>query len=703
MKNLKLRWQDIFLPLGIIACLMVIFVPLPTPMMDFLLAANIAIAVLVLFGTIFVKSPLEFAIFPSLILATTFSRIALNIATTRLILSRGAIDGESAAGEVVASFASFVTGDSLIIGLVIFSIIVVIQFVVITKGASRISEVAARFALDGLPGRQMAIDAELNAGTINGEQAQRMRAETIDHADFYGAMDGASKFVRGDAVAGLFIMIINLVGGLAIGLYQNMPVQQAINTFSKLTIGDGLVSQLPALILSLAAALLITRSTRKVDLSQEMIHQVFGRPMVLALTAVFLLMLVITNLPKIPLLILAGGCATAAFMLSKNDQSQSRTSTEKMGRSTESKGPAPNPEWSIDKLLSSELMEMELGRGLIRLADAGQGGELLTLVNKARQQLAFELGVILPKIRIRDNLSIATYDFQILVQGNVVNRGTIDPNLFLAIDRGKATAPISSDAVQGLASEGFFEWPAFWIDPAAYESSVANGYDVLTAEEVLAEQLKRSARLQAPMILTRDATKQLIDELQRRSPAVVDDLIPGQLSLAQVQQILKSLLDEEVSIRPLELILETLGDNAKLVHDRWELVEKVRLRLGRHITSRLIDTDSATLLAYSIEDSLQDRIAAGCERTQNEIRIGLPQDLVANLIHALEGAGNKMAAAGYRPVLLVNQAIRPVISELLRDCQPRMHVLGHREVQGGESQILGKISLDQLVELRPAA
>lgn len=685
------------------ACLLVIFVPLPTPLMDLLLAANIAVAVLILFGTIQIRSPLELAIFPSLLLATTFSRLALNIATTRLILANGATQREQAAGSVVQAFAQFVSGDSLIIGMVIFSIIVVIQFVVITKGATRISEVAARFALDGLPGRQMAIDAELNSGTIDNDQAKQLRAETIDHADFYGAMDGASKFVRGDAIAGLVIMVINLVGGLGVGLYHNMTISQAATTFSKLTIGDGLVSQLPALIISLAAALLITRSTRKVDLPHEMLNQLFGRPIVLVLTAIFLSLMVFTELPKIPLLVLASACLAAAYFIHRANEGSKNVSKSADSRPSQSSSNPKNHELSLEKLLNNELIEMELGRSLIRLADASQGGELLALVAKTRQQVAFDLGVILPRIRVRDNLSIAANDFQILVHGNIVFKGTIDPSAFLAIDRGKATEPLRSQGLRGLAPEGFLEWPAFWIDPSQYEHSTAQGYEVLTAEEVLAEQLKRAARQYAPLILTRDATKQLLDELHRRSPAVVEELVPNIMSVGQIQAVLKSLLEEEVSIRPLELILETLGDNAKLLDSSWELVEKVRMRLGRHITSRILDADSGSVLVYSIDVSLQDRIACGYERLGNEIRIGLAKDLVDSLIRAIEGIAAKMAAAGYRPILLVNQAIRPVMAELLRESQPRIFVLGNREIQGAEAQVLGEVSLEHLQVARPAA
>ncbi len=700
MKQLRDRWQDIVVPGGIIACLLLIFMPLPASLIDVLLSANIAISVLILLATVYVRSPLELSVFPSLLLTTTFARLALSIATTRLILSQGAHSGEAAAGHVIQAFAQFVTGNNLMIGVVMFAIIMVVQFVVITKGATRISEVAARFALDGLPGRQMAIDAELNAGTITAEQAKTLRAETIEHADFYGAMDGASKFVRGDAVAGIVIVFVNLIGGLCIGLYQNMAVADAVNTFTRLTIGDGLVTQLPALLISLAAALLITRSTRQTDLPRESVQQIFGSPMALVLTAVFLSLLVMTDLPKLPLLVLSAGCLAAARFLKHEDR---ETQSAAASAAPHSPATTTSQDWSIEKLLASELIEMELGRGLIRLADTSQGGGLLGLVTRTRQRLAAEWGIILPKIRVRDNLSIGPHEFQILVQGNPVFKSTIDPQSLLAIDRGRATSAIESQAVRGVTQEGFLNWQAFWIHPDAFESSLARGYEVLTAEEVLAEQLMKTAQRHAPLILTRDATKQLIDDLHRRSPAVVDELLANQVTVGQVQQILKSLLEQGVSIRPLELILETLGDNAKLISNRWELVEKVRIRLGRHITSKLQDAASGSLIAVAIDESLQQRIACGWERKQDEIQIGVPQEIIANLVTAIEGAATKLAAAGYLPVVLVSQEIRPVIAELVCDIEPRIYVLGNREVQGTDVQVLAEISSEQVAGVRSAA
>ena len=699
MLNLVNRWPDYLLPVGIIACLMVIFVPLPPALMDLLLAANISVAVIVLLGTIYVKSPLEFSVFPSLLLATTMARLALNIGTTRLILTRGAIDHEAAAGGVVQSFAEFVTGDNLAVGFVIFSIIVVVQFVVITKGSSRISEVAARFALDGLPGRQMAIDAELNAGTIDHHQAKILRAETIDHADFYGAMDGASKYVRGDAIAGVVITGINIIGGLAIGMSQNMSFGKAAETFTKLTIGDGLVSQLPALLISLAAALLVTRSTRKTDLPRESLYQVFSQPIVLVLTAIFLSLLVLTELPKLPLLMIAAGCLAVAYFLSADAKQKSLTAQA----DPELPKKPISAEATIEKLLNSEIMEMELGVGLIRLADSRQGGGLLSLVTQIRKDIANEFGLILPKLRIRDNLSLPANGFQILVHGNVMRRGDIDPGSFLAIDRGQATGPLNNGAVTGIPAEGFLDSPAFWIHPDAYEKTLAAGYEVVTAEEVLAAQLKLTAEQNSSQLLSRDATRQLIEEVHKHSPAVVDELIPHLMSLGQVQQVLKSLLDEGVSIRPLGMILETLGDNAKLIENRWDLLEKVRLRLARHITSKLQDAGGGNVIVYTIAEDLQDRIACAWERKQNEIRIGMPRETVQKIALAMEMAAVKMAAAGFRPIVLVNQSIRPVIAELAFESRPRILVVGNREIQGAEIQVLGEISVDQVNAMNNAA
>ncbi len=678
---------------------MVIFVPLPAALMDILLAANIAVAIVILLTTIYVKSPLELSIFPSLLLGTTLARLALNVGTTRLILTRGAIDNEAAAGGVIQSFSQFVTGDNIAVGIVIFSIIVVIQFVVITKGATRISEVSARFALDGMPGRQMAIDADLNSGTIDSSQAKKLRAETVAHSDFYGSMDGASKFVRGDAIAGIMITLINIVGGLAIGLSTSMSLGQATETFTKLTIGDGLVSQLPALLIAMAAGLLVTRSTQRTDLPREAVSQVFSRPIVLVFTAVFLGMLVLTELPKIPLLLIAFTLLAAAYLMNQNEskrQAQSASNSPKPA-------PAKPTEVSLEKLLSNDILEMELGVGLIRLADSRQGGVLLSTITQVRKDLAAEMGVILPKIRIRDNLKLDQHQFRIRIQGNIVERGEIRPDCLLAIDQGGAVGPLADGVVLGLADDQLTHSPAYWIDPASTQSAVQAGYHVSTPTDAIANQLKLAATENASSLLTRDATKQLIDEARKSSPAVVDELIPDVMSLSKVQQVLKKLVEEGISIRPLDLILETLGDNAAETTNRWDLTEKVRIRLARHISAGLAGDENKPIPLFTISQDLQDRIALAWERDRDEIRLGLPRQIIESLALAIQDAARQMIASSLQPIALVDQSIRPVIAELAFDHAEGLFVLGSRELDNAKIEVVGEITADQLNQLPQAA
>ncbi|MDA7908939.1 flagellar biosynthesis protein FlhA [bacterium] len=627
--NFAKRLPDLLLPIGIILCLMVIFVPLPPGIMDLLLAANITVAVMLLLSTVYVKTPLELSVFPSLLLGTTLARLALNVATTRLILTQGAVEGDSAAGGVIQSFSQFVTGDNLAVGIVIFSIIVVIQFVVITKGATRISEVSARFALDGLPGRQMAIDADLNAGLIDSQKAQALRAEVVDHADFYGAMDGASKFVRGDAIAGVIITLINIAGGLAIGLSSSMSIGEAATTFTQLTIGDGLASQVPALLISLAAGLLVTRSSRKTNLPRESVNQVFARPIVLIITAVFLGLMILTDLPKIPLMVISLGCLGAAYSISRNQ----KQTAEKAIRSTPVPAAPRATEATIDKLLSNDILEMELGVGLIKLADSRQGGQLLAGVTQVRKEIAAELGVILPKTRIRDNLEIGANEFRIRIQGNIVQRGEIQPDNSLAIDDGRATGPLGEGAVRGFADEHLSSSPAYWIDANAAEESKGLGYHVLDATEVLATLLKSISIENASYLLTRDATKQLVDEIAKSSPALVSELIPDVMSLAKVQQVLKGLISEGISIRPLPLILESLSDHASEISNRWDLTEKVRIQLSRHIVSKLTQESGSSIEVFTISPEIEKQIATAWHRENDEIRINLPQESYRRVFH----------------------------------------------------------------------
>lgn len=689
------RWTELLFPAGIIACLFVIFVPLPPAIMDILLAANISVAVILLLTTIFVKTPLELSVFPSLLLGTTLARLALNIGTTRLILTRGAIDGDMAAGGVIQTFGEFVGGNNIAIGLVIFAIIIVIQFVVITKGATRISEVAARFALDGMPGRQMAIDADLNSGVIDTETAQLRRQEVADNADFYGAMDGASKFVRGDAIAGVLITAINIAGGLIIGLTNHMSVSQAAEVFTRLTIGDGLASQLPALLIALAAGLLVTRSARHVDLPRESIKQVFGNPLVLVITAVFLGAMIFTQMPKTPLLLIAAACLGISYVLTRQSANSGKVAANKMSPA-EPKPIAKPTEVTIDKLLSNDVLEMELGINLIPLADPKAGGTLLAAITQVRKQLAAELGIILPKIRVRDNLELAPQHFRILVQGHPADTGVIEPECFLAVDTGLAQSRINPESIRGIFNENLHSEPAYWIEPAAEPTVRQSGYVVMSATDVLADQLKELSRSYAAQLLTRDAARQLIDETRKQSPAVVDELIPSVMSLAQVQRILKNLVAEGVSIRPLGLILETLGDHAASTDNHWELTEQVRQKLGKHIIHGLSASSGGPIHVFTISEELQNRIESAWEKERNDIKLNLPRDIVTGIANAILEASGKMTAAGQRPIALVQQSIRPVIAELAYEIAPDLTVVGDREAIEANIEVIGEVNAENL-------
>ncbi len=693
--NLHKRWPDFLIPAGLIACLTVILVPLPPAVMDVLLAANLTLAVIMLLSTIYAKSPMELSLFPAFLLGTTLARLALNIGTTRLILTHGPQDGEQAAGDVIASFSNFVTGDSIVIGLVIFSIIVVVQFVVIAKGATRISEVSARFSLDGMPGRQMAIEAELNSGAIDAVEAKQMRREVSEQADFYGSMDGASKFVRGDAIAGVLITVINIFGGLFVGLSHNMSFPVAAETFTKLTIGDGLVSQLPALLIALAAGILVTRTHRKTDLSREAVGQVLARPIVLVMAASFLGMLVLTSLPMIPLLSVAAICLLFAWNSSK--QNEKATSTDSVSDTI----PTPK-EQPIDRLLTNDLMEIELGLDLIRLVDAKQGGTLLQGVSNVRQQLAGDLGVILPKIRIRDNLKLGRKEYRILIQGNAVERASLEPDHLLAMDCGLATLPLENGAVVGLASDAIAQ-PGYWIQHSAWEQAELAGYQVRSSNEVLTAQLKKCANANADELLTRDATAQLLDELKKSSPTIVNEVVPEVLSLADVQTVLQSLLAERVSIRPLHLIMETIGQIAPKTQTITQLVEKIRVKLARHISSRLAGATQTSISVFTISEELQNRIACAWSDEGDEIHLDMPRTIIDMLIIAMSDASSRMAATGFRPIAMVDQSIRPVIAELCGRVNEDIFVLGDRELEGIESTVFGEITSDQLSRLERSA
>ena len=666
------RAQDLILPVAMIASVLVIMVPLPAALLDVLLAANITVAVLVLLTTIYVRQPLEFSVFPSLLLATTLARLVLNVATTRLILTRAGSDGLYAAGHVVSSFADFVAGDRIVVGIIIFVIIVVIQFVVITKGATRISEVAARFALDGMPGKQMAIDADLNAGIIDEREAQSRRSEITRQADFYGAMDGASKFVRGDAIAGIIIAAINIVGGLIIGMIEfGMPLSQAAKVFTHLTIGDGLVSQVPAFLISIAAGLLVTRSTQKSNMPREFMQQIFSRPQALAVTGGFLGILVFTSLPRVPLLALAGSCLGLSRMMTRRESEAAISAVHDAEAEKKSKA----SEERVEDFLTVDPMEIELGVGLIRLADPNRGGDLLDRVQRVRQNIAGEIGILMPKVRIRDNMRLEATAYRIKIADIPVAQAEIQPTQLLAIDSGMTTGKVDGIATKDPA----FGSEARWINPGLADQAELYGYTVVEPGAVLATHLTETCRRHADEILTRDATKHLIDELKTSSPTVVSELIPGVMSLAEVQAILHLLLREQVSIRQLSVILETLGDYGTRSKDPILLAEYVRHRLARQICTRYRNAQGE-LYVVALDPALEDRIRAGFEHTDRGLFIRMSPQGVEATCKAINAEIGKLTTRSYSPIVLVSPQIRAAVKRLTENHLPHLIVLSFNEV-----------------------
>ena len=669
-----MRYRDLVLPLGIIASLVVILVPLPTWLMDMLLAGNITVGVIVLITTVYVATPLEFSIFPSLLLATTLARLVLNVATTRLILTGAGQGGAEAAGGVIQSFGEFVAGDRIEVGIIIFLIIVLIQFIVITKGATRISEVAARFALDGMPGKQMAIDADLNAGLIDEKQAQSRRAEVAAQADFYGAMDGASKFVRGDAVAGIVITMVNVIGGLYIGVVTaGMPIGEAAALFTKLTIGDGLVSQVPALLISLAAGLLVTRSASKTNLPIEFLQQLLSNPRALYVSGGFLLLMIVTNLPAIPMATLGLGCVGLAVTVGKQNKRMADAQIEQAAaEDAAARAPA---EKRIEDYLQVDPMEMTIGLGLLSLADPSKGGDLMQRITGVRNTVAADIGIILPKVRVRDESSLGQFEYEIRIAGNPIARDVVLPDKLLAIDNGGTTG-----VVEGIATKDpTFGSPAVWIDPIRREQAAIYGYTAVASGTVLATHLQELARRHADELLTRDATKHLIDELREVAPAVVDELIPGVLKISELQQVLQGLLREDVPIRQLAIILETLGDHAGKTKDPTWLIEYVRHRLARTISTRYRDREGQ-LHVMAMDPAMEDRIAAGLDHNERGLFVRMSPAAVDSTCQSIAEGINRLVAIGHAPVLLVSPRIRPGLRQITASAIPRLKILSYNEV-----------------------
>ncbi|MDR1142471.1 MAG: flagellar biosynthesis protein FlhA [Planctomycetaceae bacterium] len=678
----KGRVVDLLLPLVISASILIIFVPLPTVLMDAFLSMNIAIAVIILLTTLFVTKPLDFSIFPTILLATTLFRLVLNIASTRLILTRANIDGEYAAGEVIKNFADFVSSGSIIVGLIIFVIIVVIQFVVITKGATRVSEVAARFTLDAMPGRQMAIDADLNAGIIDEREAKRRREEITQAADFFGAMDGAGKFVRGDAIAGIVITLVNILGGLFIGMVEyGMGLQEAATIFTRLTIGDGLVSQVPALLISIATGLLVTRSSHSTNLPEQFVGQLLSKPVVLLLTAFFLFILTLTDLPKMPLWTIALSSIGLALIMTRKAKAVQQAEEDNVAKVEAEK--TKQAEEQVEDYLKIDPMELEIGVGLIPLADPARGGDLLDRIHRLRKEVAAEIGIILPRVRIRDSFQLDQLQYRIKIAGQPVALGMVYTDMYLAMDSGVATG-----RVQGIETlDPAFGTPALWIDGVTKDQAEIFGYTVVEPGAVIATHLLETIRKHADEILTRDATQHLLDELKKSSPAVVDELLSKILTLGQVQQVLQLLLREQVPIRQLGTILEVLGDYGTKTKDPILLATYVRTKLARTISTRYRDENNV-LNVVLLDPALEDQIRAGFEHSEQGLYIRLSPNAIEHLCKKILPELDKLTQMNLPPVVLVNPQIRTALKQMTSATIPGLIVLSYTEITH-DTQVVG--------------
>lgn len=655
------------LPISIILAVATLLAPLPAWVMDFLLSINLAFAVLMLSTVLFIRTPLEFSVFPTILLAATLFRLVLNIATTRLILTNAPADGALAAGQVINAFSNFVTGSNLVVGVVIFLILVLIQFLVITKGASRISEVAARFALDSLPGKQSAIDADLNAGLITQQEAQSRRAELSRQSDFFGAMDGASKFVRGDAIAGLCITAVNIVGGLAVGISQGMNIPQALDVFTRLTIGDGLVSQLPALLISLAAAMLMTRSAEKTELPEEVSQQVFSHAGALLATGVFLFLLTLTQLPKIPLTLLGFGFVGLAWILNERNKEQQRRSEEVLIQKTEAEKAS-----AVDNLLTVDPIEIHLGRGLVGLFS--QDDSLLEKIRDTRRYFAKEWGILLPKVSITEaGMELDDNEYRINLYSTPVCKKTVYPGMLFAVDLGEAFGTINGLLDQEPETKN----PGYWIEASQSAVATSQGYVIRQVSELVVNHLKEICALHASELLTRDSAKALIDQLRKTSPAVVDELIPNVMKLSAVEQVLQRLLKQRVSIRQLEQILEVLGNDP--TGNLVEQVERVREKLGRTICTPCANSDNE-ILAIMLSPELQTTIRDHCHIVGNDVEIGISPSLIAQLNQKLAIEIEQLRTLRRPPVLITSSEIRALVQELFQYRYPYLTILGAKEI-----------------------
>ena len=686
-KPFPMDTSSLVMALGVVAILMVMIVPLPTLLLDLLLSVSITVSLVILLMSMYNTNPLDFSSFPSILLLTTLYRLALNIASTRLILLHGH-EGSGAVGEVIQSFGDFVVSGNYTVGLIIFLIMVLINFIVITKGSGRIAEVAARFTLDAMPGKQMAIDADLNAGLIDEEKAKARRSAISQEAEFYGSMDGSAKFVRGEAIASIVIMLINIIGGLFIGaVLQGMDIFQALQTYTMLTIGDGLVSQIPSLIISTAAGIIVSRAASDMSMGAEFAKQFGLQPQALAVSAGIIgLFGLVPGLPHVPFLILAilmGAISYFTF------QQKAQVTAAAAKEEKKPEGPLPGSPETVDALLPLDILQLEVGYDLIPLVDEAQKGDLLERIRGIRRQFALDMGLVVPSLHVRDNLQIKPDEYVLLLKGVEIAKGEVMMGYQLAMDSGTAKRVIDGIPTK----EPAFNLPALWIPDNKKDDAQLAGYTVVDPSTVIATHLTEVLRTHADELLGRQDTQKLLDNLAKTHPKVVEELVPTALPLGSLQKVLQNLLRERVSIRDLLTICETLADYAPLTKDTSILTEYSRQKLARSIVSGLADEEgklSVLTLAHKVEDFIRESI----QKSDQGVYLNMEPNLAQRVIEATQALVEKVTNEGYQPIILCTPVVRRHLRHLLERFMPQVIVLSNNELTS-QTQIrsLGTIEL----------
>ncbi|MBI5682714.1 MAG: flagellar biosynthesis protein FlhA [Deltaproteobacteria bacterium] len=659
---------EMIVPVGIVGILAVMIIPMPTLLLDLLLSMSITLSIIILLISAHMVKPLDFAVFPSILLITTLFRLSLNVASTRIILLHGN-EGVSAAGQVIKAFGVFVVGGNYAVGMVVFIILVIINFVVITKGAGRIAEVSARFTLDAMPGKQMAIDADLNSGLIGEDEARKRRKDVTREADFYGAMDGASKFVRGDAIAGILITFINIIGGIIIGVFQQgMNIVDAMSIYTILTIGDGLVAQIPALVISTAAGITVTRAASESDMGSEFASQILSYPKAIAGAAGVLFVLgLIPGLPHLAFLTLAGVTGGIAYMSNQGMFAAPKKEEVKEVPKTPEK----------DEIILPDPLTIEVGYRLIPLVDSESGGELLDRIKAMRRQIAAEIGFLVPPIHIKDNLQLKPEEYIILLRGIEVGRGSVMMNYQMAIDPGTA-----QKGLEGIpAKEPAFGLPALWIDEGLKDKAKIMGWTVVNPAVAIITHIAEVVKANAYRLLTRQDVQTILDALARTHPKIVEELVPAQLSLGGVEKVLQNLLREKIPIRDVLSIAETLADYAPSTKDTDILTEYVRQAMSGTIT-RQYTTEDGLLPIMLLDPRLEETISKSIHQSQYGINIAIEPSIAHKLMNKVSEGAQEMVNQGYRPLVMTSSDVRRFVRKLIERTLPLVAVVGSNEVSG---------------------